>query len=270
MSAFRSTTVRRRSSTCSRRWTRLELLELPRQLARGRQRQPELLRELADRALPLGADLGEHRDVPAREPAVAVDDGQQVVARAAPLPEPAHHAAQAAAQLVQLVVLLTIHISYHLSNYYRDDTKGGERIHVWRTSPPSVASAVAARLSEPRAARRAADRATGSISRASCERAGPARAARRRGRRRPSRSPRSSPEASLLRRRHVVALGVLDHRSLHREPRRELGDRGSHHRGPVVPRREARDDLCRRAGRTARPRRPRPIVPAIAQPYAGS
>ncbi len=80
-----------------------ELFEVARQLARRRQRQPELVRQLADRPLPLGADLREDGDVPPGEPDVAVGDGEQVVARPAPLPEPAHHAAQVAAELVQLV-----------------------------------------------------------------------------------------------------------------------------------------------------------------------
>ena len=79
-----------------------ELFEVARQLARRRQRQSELVRQLADRPLPLAADLGEDGDVPPGQAPVAVGDGEQVVARAAPLPEPAHHAAQVAAELVQL------------------------------------------------------------------------------------------------------------------------------------------------------------------------
>jgi len=86
-------------------------LELGRQLARGRQRQPELLRELAHRPLALGPDLCEHGDVPPREPGLALDDREEVVARPPTLPEPAHDPPEVAPQLVELVTF-----GYHLTS----------------------------------------------------------------------------------------------------------------------------------------------------------
>jgi len=80
-----------------------ELLELGRELARGRERQAEFLRELAHGPLPLGPDLGEHGHVAAREPRFAADEGEEVVARPPPLPEAAHDPPEVAAKLVQVV-----------------------------------------------------------------------------------------------------------------------------------------------------------------------
>ena len=84
-------------------------LELGRQLARGREGQPELACELADRALPLAADLGEHGHVPAGQPWVASHEREEVVAGAPPLPEASRDPAQQTAQLAKLAV------SYHLT-----------------------------------------------------------------------------------------------------------------------------------------------------------
>ncbi len=70
------------------------LLELPGQLARGRQREAERRGEPGDRLLALGADLGEQGDVPSSEPGLAVDEREQLARRAAAAPEPAHHAPQ--------------------------------------------------------------------------------------------------------------------------------------------------------------------------------
>ena len=78
-----------------------DVLELPRQLARGRQGQAELPGELPDRPLALRPDLGEDGDVAARE-AVAVGQGEQLVGRPPALPEAAHHPAQVAPQLLEL------------------------------------------------------------------------------------------------------------------------------------------------------------------------
>ncbi len=81
------------------------ILELARQLARRRQREAELLRQLADRALALGADVREHRDVSPRQRRPRAGGLEQVVARSPPLPQPAHDAAQQAAQLAELAAV---------------------------------------------------------------------------------------------------------------------------------------------------------------------
>jgi hypothetical protein len=86
-----------------------EVLEFPGQLAGGRQRQFQLPCELAHGPLALGPDVGENGDVAAREPGLAADEGQKVVARAAASPEPAHHPAQVTPELVQLGA-----VCYHL------------------------------------------------------------------------------------------------------------------------------------------------------------
>ena len=70
------------------------LLELARELARRGQREAELARDLADRPLALGRDVGEHADVPAAERRVAVDELEELGRRPPARPEPAHHAAQ--------------------------------------------------------------------------------------------------------------------------------------------------------------------------------
>ena len=85
------------------------VLEVARELARGREGQPELACELADRALPLAADLGEHGHVPAGQPWVASHEREEVVAGAPPLPEASRDPAQQTAQLAKLAV------SYHLT-----------------------------------------------------------------------------------------------------------------------------------------------------------
>jgi hypothetical protein len=77
-------------------------LELGRQLARGRQREAELPRQIAHGSLPLGADVREHGDVAATQLGLALDKLEQLRRRAPPCPEPAHHPPQQAAQLGQL------------------------------------------------------------------------------------------------------------------------------------------------------------------------
>ena len=77
-------------------------LELGRQLARGGQREAELARQIADGALPLGADVREHGDVPPAQLGLALHEVEQLRRRSPPRPEPAHHPPQQAAQLVQL------------------------------------------------------------------------------------------------------------------------------------------------------------------------
>ena len=77
-------------------------LELGRQLARGGQREAELAGQIADGALPLGADVREHGDVPPSQLGLALDELEQLRRRAPPRPEPAHHPPQQAAQLGQL------------------------------------------------------------------------------------------------------------------------------------------------------------------------
>ena len=86
------------------------VLEVAGELARGREREPELARELTDRPLSLGADVCERGDVAAREPRAGADEREQVVARAAALPEAARDPAQHAAELVELAP-----VAYHLA-----------------------------------------------------------------------------------------------------------------------------------------------------------
>jgi hypothetical protein len=77
-------------------------LELRRQLARCGQGEAELASKVADGALPLGADMCEHGNVPASQLGLALDELEQLRRRAPPGPEPAHHPPQQAAQLAQL------------------------------------------------------------------------------------------------------------------------------------------------------------------------
>jgi hypothetical protein len=79
-------------------------LELRRQLARSGQRETELERELADSALPLGADLREHREVAAPERWLGAGELQQFARRSAPAPEPAVDPAQQRSELGELGV----------------------------------------------------------------------------------------------------------------------------------------------------------------------
>ena len=84
------------------------VLEVAGELARGREREPELARKLPDRPLTFGSDVREHGDVPAREPRAGADQREQVVARAPALPEAAHDPAQHPAELVELAA-----VAYH-------------------------------------------------------------------------------------------------------------------------------------------------------------
>ena len=77
-------------------------LELGRQLAGCGQREAELARQVADRALALGADMRKHGDVPAAQLGLTLHELEQLRRRAPPGPEPAHHPPQQAAQLAQL------------------------------------------------------------------------------------------------------------------------------------------------------------------------
>ena len=54
------------------------LLEVPDQLARGRQRQAELARHVSNRALALVADVREDGDVPPAERRLAVHEHQEL------------------------------------------------------------------------------------------------------------------------------------------------------------------------------------------------
>jgi hypothetical protein len=81
------------------------LLEIPRQLAGGREREAELAGELADRPLALRADLREHGHVPATERRVAAHEVEQLGSRTPARPQSAHHPSQQCAQLAQLVRL---------------------------------------------------------------------------------------------------------------------------------------------------------------------
>jgi hypothetical protein len=84
------------------------VLEVAGELARGGQREPELAGELTDRPLSLGADVREHGDVAAREPWAGADEREQIVARAAALPQAADDPAQHPAELVELAA-----VGYH-------------------------------------------------------------------------------------------------------------------------------------------------------------
>jgi hypothetical protein len=78
------------------------LLEVARQSARGGQRETELGGQLAHRALPLGSDLREERDVPRTDARRAVQEALQVRGRAPPAPETAQDGPKQPAQLFDL------------------------------------------------------------------------------------------------------------------------------------------------------------------------
>ena len=80
------------------------LLQVARQLARSGQREPELARDVADRALTLVADVGEHGHVAPAERRLAVHEREQLGRRAPPVPEAPHDAAEARAELRQLCI----------------------------------------------------------------------------------------------------------------------------------------------------------------------
>ena len=81
------------------------ILELAGELARGGQGELQLARELTDRPLALGADVGQDGHVPPREPRLARHECEQLVGRPPPLPEAAHHPAQVVPKRVQLPAL---------------------------------------------------------------------------------------------------------------------------------------------------------------------
>jgi len=85
------------------------VLEVAGELARRREREPELARELSDRPLALGADVREHGHVAPRQPWLRADEREQVVARPTALPEAAHDSPEHAAELVELPAA-----AYHL------------------------------------------------------------------------------------------------------------------------------------------------------------
>ena len=80
------------------------LLEVARDAARGRQRQAEYLRQLADgrRFVLLGADVHEHRDVPRADRRVATEELPELRRRAAAAPEAAEDGAERPAQPLEL------------------------------------------------------------------------------------------------------------------------------------------------------------------------
>ena len=84
------------------------VLQVAGELARSRQREVELARQLADASLALRPDLGEQGHVPPAEGRIAANELQQLLGGAAACPEPAHHVTQEQAQLAQLLV-----VSYH-------------------------------------------------------------------------------------------------------------------------------------------------------------
>ena len=78
------------------------LLEVARELARGGQRDPELLGELADGALALRSDLDEQRHVPPPDRRVAVKEALELCGRVTAAPQAAHDEPQQPAQLPNL------------------------------------------------------------------------------------------------------------------------------------------------------------------------
>ena len=84
------------------------LLEVARQLARGREGEVELARQLTDAPLAVRPDLCQQAHVPAAEGRIAAHELQELRRGAAPGPEPAHHPAQEAAQFRELIV-----VGYH-------------------------------------------------------------------------------------------------------------------------------------------------------------
>jgi len=84
------------------------ILEVARQLARRREREVELARQLADAPLAVRPDLGEQGHMAPAEWWIAADELEQFRRGAPAGPEPPHHVAQELAQLAQFVV-----IGYH-------------------------------------------------------------------------------------------------------------------------------------------------------------
>jgi hypothetical protein len=84
------------------------VLEIARQLARGGQREAELVRELAHASLAFAADLGEEADMSPAERRIAAHELEQLCGRPPPRPQPAHHTAQQPAQFGQAII-----IGYH-------------------------------------------------------------------------------------------------------------------------------------------------------------
>ena len=80
------------------------LLEVAREAARRRQREPHLVRQLADRARPFSPHLDQERNVTATDRRVAVQEGREVGGRSSPAPQPAQHLAQKAPKLCNLRV----------------------------------------------------------------------------------------------------------------------------------------------------------------------
>lgn len=79
------------------------VLELADELARGGQREAELTRDLADRPLAFGGDVGEHADVAAAERWIAADELEELRRRPPARPGASDDAAQEPAELAQVV-----------------------------------------------------------------------------------------------------------------------------------------------------------------------
>ena len=81
------------------------VLELADELARGGQREAELARDLADRPLAFGGDVGEHTDVAATERRVAADEVEQLRRRPSARPAASDDPSQKPAELAQIVAM---------------------------------------------------------------------------------------------------------------------------------------------------------------------
>ena len=84
------------------------ILEVARELARRREREVELPRQLTDAPLPVRPDLRQQAYMPPAEGRIAAHELQELRRGAAAGPGPPHHPPQEAAQFRQLLV-----IGYH-------------------------------------------------------------------------------------------------------------------------------------------------------------
>jgi len=81
------------------------LLQVSRQAARCRQREPELVCQLTDRARPLRPDLDQQGDVPSADRGVAVQERREVGRRPPAPPQPAEHLPEETPELRHLRVV---------------------------------------------------------------------------------------------------------------------------------------------------------------------
>ncbi len=84
------------------------VLEVAHELARRRERQAELAREVADGARPLRGHVREHGHVPAAEARLAVDQGQELGRRPPPAVQAAQHRPHQAPELLEVSVSVAV------------------------------------------------------------------------------------------------------------------------------------------------------------------